>query len=156
MDYVVSTPAAEKDALRLQIIMSVLCSSHGCGQWVWDFFCYYLIQLNLCLDLLFWLERQMLSLNPACKSSLVATEWHCLQPRQDQMACNNGDSNLYIFIIIARTVGAMLCCDAYIKVLRIFNGYSLAFLSFLFTAQPHHNKHLNLFYTKLRKNSYLD
>lgn len=38
MDYVVSTPTAEKDAVRLQIIMSVLCPSHGCGQWVWEFF----------------------------------------------------------------------------------------------------------------------
>lgn len=156
MDYVVSTPTAEKDAVRLQIIMSVLCPSHGCGQWVWEFFCYYLIQLNLCLAILFWLERQLLFLNPASKSSLVATEWHYLQPRQDWMAYNNGDSSLYIFITIARTVGAMLCWDVYMKVLRIFNGYPLAFLSFLFTAQLHHNKHLNLFYTKLCKNSYLD
>lgn len=46
----------------------------------------------------------------------------------------------------------MLCCDAYTKVLRIFNGYSLAFLSFLFTAQLHCHEQLNLLYTKPCKN----
>lgn len=50
----------------------------------------------------------------------------------------------------------MLCCDAYTKVLRIFNGYSLAFLSFLFTAQLHCHEHLNLLYTKPCKNFSLD
>lgn len=46
----------------------------------------------------------------------------------------------------------MLCCDAYTKVPRIFHGYSLAFSSFLLTAQLHCNEHLNLLYTKLCKN----